>query len=394
MFRSFILTLMVSGFTVGECVAAGGGIGSVGVVGGNYGGSVTSRNYGGSVTSRNYGGSVTSRNYGGSATSRNYGGGIFDENYGLRDIYGNFGTSNTTGLNYGSGIVNRNYGRAITNQNYAGSGVGGNYGGGGVGGNTGAGGFLIPNFSNGSLASSTSNATNSGSSTSTTGTSSNSNAVTSSTTNTGTSSTTNSGNTSTTNGVTTSSGSANQSLTTTTGTKKLSIDIDGVAFYTGVDPATGLLPFGYHNSSGYPIFGVWGGFGGDVSYANGFGTNTRMTRQAAPQPVARARRGSEPPPPLALVSNQYPATLSLQLPAVGEVWVNGTKGGSSATNEYTLTSPNLKPGQEFTFDVTARWAVDGKTFEFKRTVSLTGGNLSRVTVVAGTEVETGSVSSN
>ena len=87
------------------------------------------------------------------------------------------------------------------------------------------------------------------------------------------------------------------------------------------------------------------------------------------------------------LSGEAAATLYLELPTPAEVWVNGTKGEGPPMKEWTLTSPLLKPDREYSFDVTARWTVDGKTFEYKRNVTLQRGNSTKVRVMSGTEVK-------
>jgi hypothetical protein len=46
----------------------------------------------------------------------------------------------------------------------------------------------------------------------------------------------------------------------------------------------------------------------------------------------------------------------------------------------------LRPGEQFTYHIRARWEKDGKTFEYKRDVALGPGDRSRVTVINGTAV--------
>ncbi|MBA4186414.1 MAG: hypothetical protein C0467_00200 [Planctomycetaceae bacterium] len=85
--------------------------------------------------------------------------------------------------------------------------------------------------------------------------------------------------------------------------------------------------------------------------------------------------------------NEFPAVLTLEFPAAAEVWVNGKKGEGDPTTEWTLTSPDLLKGTEYTFEVKARWTVGGKTFEYQRSIKVEGGNRSRALVVAGTEIK-------
>jgi uncharacterized protein (TIGR03000 family) len=114
-----------------------------------------------------------------------------------------------------------------------------------------------------------------------------------------------------------------------------------------------------------------------------------MSRVAAARVVA-ARTPA--PAPMTLVSNQFPATLKVQLPADGVIWANGMLAEGKPKSDWTLTSPDLAPGQEFKFNVTAHWESDGKTYEYKREMVVAGGNRSQVRVLGGTEVQSGSLS--
>ena len=55
--------------------------------------------------------------------------------------------------------------------------------------------------------------------------------------------------------------------------------------------------------------------------------------------------------------------------------------GSGRTR--TLTSPQLKAGETYTFDVKANWTADGKKYEWDRTVTLGSGERSKVAVARG-----------
>ena len=79
--------------------------------------------------------------------------------------------------------------------------------------------------------------------------------------------------------------------------------------------------------------------------------------------------------PQVVLANEFPATLTIQLPA------------GDAPKEYALMSPVLKPGEEYTFAVDVRWMSGGKTYEAKRSVTLGPGARSRLLIVSGEEVK-------
>ena len=135
---------------------------------------------------------------------------------------------------------------------------------------------------------------------------------------------------------------------------------------------------------GKPIFPpIWGGWFPYYGYGYGGQPPVIVVQVPAPVPVG------PPPPPerVVVISNEFPAVLVLEFPAAAEVWVNGAKAEGEPTSEWTLTSPVLKAGGEFTFEVKARWKSGGKTFEAERSVVVAGGKRSRAIVVAGTEVK-------
>jgi uncharacterized protein (TIGR03000 family) len=143
---------------------------------------------------------------------------------------------------------------------------------------------------------------------------------------------------------------------------------------------------------GYPFGGVWGGMGfvpwpgyglvGPGSFGNSF------------SPFAPPRAGvsvplvaTGPAEPTLVLANEFPATLTLEFPAPAEVWVNGLKATGEPQREWTLTSPTLKAGGEYTFAVKARWQADGNTREYTRSHTVAGGQRSRAFVLAGTPLK-------
>ena len=146
---------------------------------------------------------------------------------------------------------------------------------------------------------------------------------------------------------------------------------------------------------GYPVFGTYrygfGGYGYSYGYGGfgypfgGYGYSPYFNAAPILQPVVvgRAWRSA----PTLAVANEFPATLTLQFPARAELWLNGDEVKDVTSDEHVLTSPVLKPGEQFTFDVKARWKVDGREYESTRAVTLGSGDRSRLFIVSGTEVK-------
>jgi len=144
-----------------------------------------------------------------------------------------------------------------------------------------------------------------------------------------------------------------------------------------------------NNNPGFPFSGIWGiyGYGGGYNYGPyGYGYAPSLSYSFAP-PVYQAQPVEIGTAPNIALVNEFPATLTMEFPAPAEVWVNGKKGDGNATTEWTLTSPSLKAGMEYTFQVKARWTVNGKTYEYERNVTVASGNRSRAQVIAGTEIK-------
>lgn len=157
----------------------------------------------------------------------------------------------------------------------------------------------------------------------------------------------------------------------------------------------GFITPGY-TGPGFPFSGIWGGYGGWYGYGWGggypyYGYSGYQSPYASPfQPPVVGDGPAELPPssgPTIALANEFPATLTMEFPAAAEVWVNGKKAEGSAATEWTLTSPVMKSGESFKFEVKARWAAGGKTYEAERSVSVASGNRSRVLVIAGTQVK-------
>jgi uncharacterized protein (TIGR03000 family) len=171
----------------------------------------------------------------------------------------------------------------------------------------------------------------------------------------------------------------------------------GPGMPAGIGPATtapgqpgviyfpAIAPWGWATGWGYQTYSPFGGgfnyaFGGYLPYGYGYAPLAPVPQQTVT--VEEPRRE-----PTIVLANEFPATLVLQFPAAAEVWMNGEAVKGRAADERTLTSPVLKQGQKFTFEVKARWTRGGKTYESEQTVTLGPGDRSRLFVVSGTEVK-------
>lgn len=140
----------------------------------------------------------------------------------------------------------------------------------------------------------------------------------------------------------------------------------------------------YPHRLGVPFSGIWwGGYGFGNPYAL-LPVVPVVPVVPVPVPVPQSPRRPEPPP--LIPGNEFPAVLVLELPAPGEIWVNGRQAEGGPATEWVLTSPVLRAGGEYTFDVKARWTAGGKSYESQRAVTVVGGRRSRLLVLAGTEV--------
>ena len=153
-----------------------------------------------------------------------------------------------------------------------------------------------------------------------------------------------------------------------------------------ISPVPQPLRPGFPHRPGFP-FPPFPGFpgGGYFPYWYGYGYQQPPTVVVVPVPTPVAP--PEPPERVVILGNEFPATLVMEFPAPAEVWVNGEKSDAKPDREWTLTSPVLKPGEEFTFKVKARWKSSEKTYEAERSITVPGGKRSRALVVSGTEIK-------
>jgi uncharacterized protein (TIGR03000 family) len=141
------------------------------------------------------------------------------------------------------------------------------------------------------------------------------------------------------------------------------------------------MPWGWGVGIGYRTFNPWVGYTyafGGILPPGGLGSQTVIVEPAAAPPAR--------PQHAVLLSEEFPATLSVQIPASGDFWLNDKKLDAKSAASATLTSPVLQAGQTFTFRVKARWNRGGKTYEAKRAVKLGAGEHSRLMILSGDEV--------
>src|SRR5207249_2879730 len=80
--------------------------------------------------------------------------------------------------------------------------------------------------------------------------------------------------------------------------------------------------------------------------------------------------GPAAPSSAVALSGDFPATLVLEFPAPARVWLDDKELSGETETVRTITSPVLRPGQQYTFHVRARWKANNKTFEYTREAAL------------------------
>ena len=157
-----------------------------------------------------------------------------------------------------------------------------------------------------------------------------------------------------------------------------------------ISPTTTGLGGGFNRTNNWnnwnPGFPVWGNGGwfplSGYGYAAPLYQYPMVVEVPVPVPVV-----AQPPEAPIPISGEAMATLVLVFPAAAEVWVNGKKGEGDPQTDWTLTSPALRSGAEYTFEVKARWKANGKTYGYERTVAVAAGNRSKASILSGTEIK-------
>ena len=77
-------------------------------------------------------------------------------------------------------------------------------------------------------------------------------------------------------------------------------------------------------------------------------------------------------PPISAVTDNS-AEVDVRLPADADLWFEGHKTAQTGTDR-SFRSPELEPGQDYVYEVHARWAADGKPVDDTRKVSVHAGD--------------------
>lgn len=156
-------------------------------------------------------------------------------------------------------------------------------------------------------------------------------------------------------------------------------------FRPGSGVVGGVIHPGHIHGPGFPHAVIWGWPGGWFPF---YGYNAPLYAYPVPVevPVPVPVVVQPPEPPIKL-SGEATATLVLEFPAAAEVWVNDKKGEGDPHAEWTLTSPPLPIGTEYTFKVKAVWRAGGKTYQYEKAVPVAAGNRSKALIVAGAEIK-------
>lgn len=121
------------------------------------------------------------------------------------------------------------------------------------------------------------------------------------------------------------------------------------------------------------ILGPWGGGGWFYDFGPQF------------VPIEQAQPG--PPEPFVPFSGEFTATLTLEFPAPASISLNGKELDGEPAISRTLTSPSVKPGEVYKFNIRARWMANGRTYEATREVAVGPGDRTRLLIVSGTTIE-------
>lgn len=148
-------------------------------------------------------------------------------------------------------------------------------------------------------------------------------------------------------------------------------------------PAAPPLANGWWFGGGYPgaynggFYSPW--FYSPGFYGNGFsyGYGSYPAPAPAPEPA--------PAKPQIVPGTAFAATLTIQLPVAGDVWVNGLKEPGTF-DSFKVTTTAIARGAEETYTVRAVWVLDGKKYAAERKVPLGAGDRVKLTIASGDPV--------
>jgi uncharacterized protein (TIGR03000 family) len=148
----------------------------------------------------------------------------------------------------------------------------------------------------------------------------------------------------------------------------------GVGIYIGGPYRS--YPYGYYGPA-YP------------AYAPGYFAPTYVAPAAPLPPTAPAQQVPSPQPAEARNPNQHMVETTVHVtvrsPADAEVWFGGQKTRQTGTVRR-FVSPPLTPGQEYTYEVVARWMDKGRQVVQSRHIDVSAGS-SKVVDFSQPEVE-------
>jgi uncharacterized protein (TIGR03000 family) len=133
-----------------------------------------------------------------------------------------------------------------------------------------------------------------------------------------------------------------------------------------------VFPSGYYGyAPGYGAFdfhsGTWGYRHSWDSYPYGFHDYGLNIHYTAPTTITYS--AYYPPEEWTLEGWFAPdaARVEVRVPAGAALWFDGVRTQQSGS-ERSFVSPPLTPGQEYTYEVHARWTEDGRTVDRNRTI--------------------------
>lgn len=135
--------------------------------------------------------------------------------------------------------------------------------------------------------------------------------------------------------------------------------------------------FGLNGLGGYAGFGS---FGSGYPYSNNPIQMNNYNVSFGQQPLLPLRPLNLLPLPS--LPNDHPTTarLALQVPFGAEVWLQGQKVEMGTSRMFE--SPDLNPGEPFTFDLRVTWMENNKPTEEKRSLTMQPGDFQSLQFIA------------